>query len=261
MTNNTWTRTSWMIAAVIASLLAIPATAAYADAHEETGKWRWTGKLYLWGAGIEGTTITGGDIDVGFDDILDNLEFGLMGGLEASNGKWSAIGDFIYLDVEGEETSGLPGPGGGEVSAKAGVEGLVVNLLGGYRFASSEAASADLIFGARYLDVDVSLEANPNVPPPTDGRTFTGGDSVVDAVIGVRGGVRMSKSFYVPYILDVGAGESDLTWQIMVGIGWRPEWGEVTLAYRHLEWEFDSGTPVQDINFSGPGLLFKYHFN
>ena len=248
------------VTGIVAFLLALAAPVAHSESHAETGKWRWTGKIYLWASGIDGTTRNGGDIDVGFDDLLENLELALMGGVEASNGTWSVIGDVIYMDLAGEGTSSLPGPGPGQVSAKAGLEGWVVNALGGYRFGTSEAGVADLTFGLRYLDLDVKLDTTSNLPGPGQ-QSIRAGDSVVDAVVGIRGGVRLSESFYVPYIFDVGAGESDLTWQAMAGIGWQPAWGEITLFYRFLEWEFDGSGGLNDIGFSGPGLLFKYHFN
>ena len=34
--------------------------------------------VYLWGAGIGGSTASGTDIDVGFSTLLDNLNFGAM---------------------------------------------------------------------------------------------------------------------------------------------------------------------------------------
>ena len=249
---------SWTAAVAAAALLALSSPASFAGSHAEDDTWRWTGKLYLWASGIQGTTITGGEIDVEFDDLVENLDFALMGGVETSNGTWSVIADLIYMDLAGEETSNLPGPGPVEVTAKGELEGWVANLLGAYRFGKNDRATSDIIFGARYLDIDVKLNATSTLPPP--GINFSGGDSVIDAVVGLRGGIKLSESFYVPYIVDVGKGESDLTWQAMVGIGWRPAWGEITLAYRQIEWEFDSGA-LTDIGFKGPGLMFKYNFN
>ena len=250
-----WCRRCCIAVTAIAPFLAI----AYAQPQTGSADWRWTGKIYLWASGINGTLRNGGEIDVGFDDLLENLELALMGGVEASNGTWSVIGDVIYMNLAGEGTSSLPGPGPVEIQAKAGLEGWVVNLLGAYRFASSPGGSVDLTFGARYLDLDVQLDAITTLPRP--GRSVRAGDSVVDAVVGFRGGLRLSETWYVPYLVDVGAGESDLTWQAMAGIGWQPSWGEITLFYRFLEWDFDSSSALDDIGFSGPGLLFKYHFN
>ena len=65
----------------------------------------------------------------------------------------------------------------------------------------------------------------------------------------------------MPYYVDVGAGDSDLTWQATAGIGFRAGsvW-DLNLVYRHLEWDFDSAGLIDDINFSGPtfGVIFRW---
>lgn len=38
---------------------------------------------------IEGTTQLGNNIDVAFDDLLDNLNMAIMGAFEAHKSKWS----------------------------------------------------------------------------------------------------------------------------------------------------------------------------
>ena len=64
----------------------------------------------------------------------------------------------------------------------------------------------------------------------------------------------------MPYYLDVGTGDSDLTWQGIAGIGYAFGWGETVAAWRYLDYDLDSGSPVADINFSGPaiGVVFRW---
>lgn len=235
-------------------------TPAFAADAESDDAWHLTGALYLWGASISGATASGGDIDVGLSDLVDNLDFALMAGLEARKARWSLIGDIIYLDVSADKSGSLTDVGLVTVNADVGVEGLVMNLLAGYNLASTDAASADVIFGARYLDVDAKLKVNVSAPVQTPGLEFSGSEDIWDAVVGLKGGIRLSKSFYVPYYVDIGAGQSDFTWQAIVGVGWKPRWGEITVGYRHIDWEFESGGAIADISFSGPGILFRYHF-
>jgi hypothetical protein len=45
----------------------------------------------------------------------------------------------------------------------------------------------------------------------------------------------------VPFLADVGAGESKLTWQAAGGISYGFKWGEVTAMYRYLSYEMKSG--------------------
>lgn len=231
-----------------------------AEGQTTDNNWHLTGKLYLWGANIDGTTQAGDEFSVSFGDLFDNLEFALMGGLEARKARWSFILDAIYMDIASTKSGSLADPGLIEFTAEAKLEGWVSNLLAGYRLTNSSAASANVIFGARYLDLDTKLNVSISDPVQTPGRNSTGGVDVWDAVVGLRGGIRLSNSFYIPYIADIGTGQSDLTWQAMTGIGWLPRWGEITLVYRHIEWDFESGSTLNDIDFSGPGLLFKFNF-
>ena len=55
-----------------------------------------------------------------------------------------------------------------------------------------------------------------------------------------------------PWYFDIGAGDSDLTWTGMAGIGYHFDWGEVVLTYRYMDYDMGSGSPIRDINFAGP---------
>jgi hypothetical protein len=243
----------------IGAMLTMPLQ-AQADEQSVDNDWHLTGKLYLWGAGFSGSTQSGSDFDVSFGDLADNLDFALMGGLEARKARWSFIWDIIYMDIAAKKSGSLTDLGLISVNADVNLEGWVSNLLAGYSLTNTDAASAEVIFGARYLDLDAKLNISITEPVQTPGLDFTGGVDVWDAVVGLRGGINLSKSFYIPYYADIGTGQSDLTWQALLGIGYKPRWGEITLAYRHVDWDFESGSTISDIDFSGPGLLFKYNF-
>ena len=85
------------IAAVIGTviILGLPLTAKSA----EDNAWDYSASVYLWGAGIQGSLANGAEVDASFGDILEELEFAIMGTYEARKGKWSVIGDVIYLDL------------------------------------------------------------------------------------------------------------------------------------------------------------------
>lgn len=81
-----------------------------------------------------------------------------------------------------------------------------------------------------------------------------------DAVVGVRGKLNIKDGWYLPCHLDIGTGQSDLTWQALGGVGYQFRWGQVLLAYRHIEWNFDDVALLDDLTFSGPGLGVTYDF-
>ncbi len=236
-------------------LIALPMPAQAQDTGADD-RWKFKAALYLWAAGIQGTTRRGNEIDVGFSDIWDNLDMAFMGAFEARKSKWSLAADVIYLDVSADK-AGTIGPGL-PVNADVDMTGWVVNLQGARNVLESERASVNILAGARYLDLDskLTLRLGASGPTPTAKQSGT----VWDGVIGVKGNVNVTKKWYLPYYLDAGTGQSDFTWQALGGVGYRFNCCDVVLVYRHMYWDFKSDSPLKDTSFSGPALggVFKF---
>ena len=163
----------------------------------------------------------------------------------------------IYLGVSADNDASVTTAAGAvDTKANVDVDGWVLNFLAGYNFSDTEKGRHDFIFGTRYLDLETKL--NLNIAAASNKFSFS--DDVWDGVVGVRGRVNLKGNWYLQYYLDVGTGQSDYTWQALAGAGYKYSWGDLTFAYRHLEWEFDSGSALQDINFSGPGIQAKWYF-
>jgi hypothetical protein len=64
----------------------------------------------------------------------------------------------------------------------------------------------------------------------------------------------------VPYYFDVGAGDSDLTWQAELGLAYSFGWGDAGVMWRYLDYDLESDGPIVDLNFSGPavGVAFRW---
>jgi hypothetical protein len=176
-----------------------------------------------------------------------------MGTYEARKNKWSFIGDLIYMDIGADEGATLPN---GTVKVDLQLKGLVISMLGGYNFSHSNKNTTDFIFGARYFDIDVGLDLTVNNNTVGD----SGSETVFDAVIGIRGQLALNENWFMPYHLDVGTGQSDSTYQIIGGIGYKYNWGDLKFVYRHMQWNMDSDSSIADINFSGPVLGATFHF-
>lgn len=245
-------------------------TPAMAQTHKGYGdEWQNAVALYAWGAGISGTTSRGTGIDIDFDDLLDNLEGGFMGSYQGRKGRWSVLADVLVLDVEGERQRDLIppiGPGFGLFSAEAkvGMEGTVFQALGGYNLYNREGTSSDFIFGARYLDLstDLIVDFSLSLPETEPLRRFEwkASDDLWDAVVGFKGRIGLGDRWYLPYYADIGAGDSDFTWQASAGIAFRAaDWVDIALAYRYLAWDI-GGELIEDLNFSGPALGVVFRF-
>ena len=56
-------------------------------------------------------------------------------------------------------------------------------------------------------------------------RTFSSEIENYNAVIGLKGEYTINSDWYVPYHFDIGAGDSDLTWQGSASLAYHFSWG------------------------------------
>lgn len=211
----------------------------------EADDWKFSADLYLWGAGIGGQSGTGSDLDIDFDSILSDLQMAFMGGLEARRGKWSFKVDTIYLDMGEDDT--LSG-----INVNVEISSWIVTPMAGYTLFESEQGSMDIVLGARYLYLDTDLTLGSD--------RYSDSGHVWDGIAGVRGQITLNQNWYLPYHLDIGTGDSDMTWQGLLGIGYRFSKCDVVLAYRYLDWDFGRGKAVDNMNISGPLIGIKFFF-
>ncbi len=246
-------------------LSGIKPAAAQVESSETDDRWQFAATVYLWGASIGGETRSGTGISVELEDLLDNLEMVFMGSFEARKGKWSLLTDVIYLDLSGDEsiTVSIPVGPGIPVTTDASLDlsSWVVHLTGGYNLLTNGKSKLDLIAGARYLDLDADVFLSLQSLGPGQSVNFSVSASVWDGIVGVKGRFALSDRWFLPYYVDIGAGDSDFTWQALAGVSFQAaKWADIALVYRHLEWEFESDSLINDFNVSGPafGAVFRF---
>jgi hypothetical protein len=221
------------------ALLPTSAAAQSAQAGWESGKWQFSAIIYLYLPSIGGKMAfpvdTGGSsINVDTDTIIDNLKFAFMGTFDAHNGRWGMFTDVLYLDVGGSKsqtrdfsigTIGLPASTTADLSLD--IKGTIWTLAGEYRVVSDPALKMDVLAGARLFDVEPTLgwsitgDLGPISAPSRSGSKEIS-DSVWDGIVGVKGRYAFgeNRAWFVPFYLDVGTGQSDLTWQGAAGLGY-----------------------------------------
>ena len=134
-------------------------------------------------------------------------------------------------------------------------------VAGEYRLASDPAWTVDLLAGARMLRMKPTLgysitgDVGPIVIPARDGSKQVDA-SAWDGIVGVKGLYAFGddRRWFVPFYLDVGTGQSQLTWQISGGIGYSYNWGSVFATWRYLDYNFQSGKSLDSMSMSGPML-------
>jgi hypothetical protein len=259
-------RTSLLLGAALASM------AAPVLAQEKAPDWHFAATIYGWFPDIGGQTKFpaggGGTIDVDISTILDHLKMTGQGSFEAHKGRWGGFADIVYLDVgagksatRNLEIGGIPLPAAVNAATDFDLKTLFVTLAGSYQVVDASDASLDLLLGVRLASLEQTLdwEFTGNfgqvTPPPLTGTRGTSIDQW-DAIVGLRGRSQFGadRKWALTYVFDVGTGDSDLTWQAVMGVTYAFGWGDLGAAWRHLEYKVDSNGPITDINFSGPAL-------
>jgi len=263
-------------AASIFSLSAalLPA-ALYADTSDS---WEFGAAIYGWFPDMSGVTSFPHGPDQEFEipigDILDNLQFTFQGSFDARKGNWGLFTDVIYMDLGNTESSFREGTIGGAeipvgVNASVGfdMKSWIWTTAGYYRLVDQSEKTFDLLAGLRYTDIEQSLHwtFSGNIGQlPISGPEGSAavGANYWDAIIGIRGrfAFGQSSSWFLPYYFDVGAGDSDLTWQAVAGIGYSFGWGDIAAVWRYLDYDLPSGKPIGSMDFSGPavGAVFRW---
>lgn len=225
-------------------------------------KWHFDATIYLWGAGINAQTSRGGTIDVPFSTILSDLEMTFMGILKAQKGKWSFQTDVIYLDLKQDNQGYVPFPGGDVPHSNTiKLTSWVVTPTIGYDLVDTEKASLVGFAGARYLNLDGTLDFTGVGPGGPRVAQLSESGSVWDGIVGVRGEVNLAPKWFLPYYLDVGTGDTESTWQAFAGIGYRFDKFQAGLGYRYLTWNTSGGDKVfGDLTISGPMVGVRFQF-
>ncbi len=270
-------RSGWKSAAVVASaaLLAVgwPAQArAQAD-----GAWKFQGIVYAYVPDISATTgfpAGGTSITVPSDAIVDGVDFAFMATFEARKGRFGVFTDLIYLDAGGSSTGSRDIaigdreiPAGVTADLDLDMKATSWTLAGEYVLVDTPQHTLSALAGTRLLDLeqklgyDLSADVGPLAGPGRSGEIEVH-STYWDAVVGLKGQFLSGAEgrWTLPYYVDVGTGESDLTWQAFGGVGYRFGWGTVLGGWRHVTYDFKSGSTVEGLDLDGPMLGVSFHW-
>lgn len=251
--------------------LACAALAPVAAAAQSADAWRFHAILYGYLPTIGGSTAfpqAGSPVSVDADTIIDDLNGAFMGTFEAERGRWGVFTDVMYVDVDGSKSQTRDiSIGGSQIPADAtanldmNIKGWVWTIAGSYQVLTDPKSPLQVLVGARLLDVEENLRWQTggnvgSIPLPGRQGDVTDKGSNWDAIIGVKGRLAFggNREWFIPYYADVGTGQSDLTWQAIAGLGYSFKWGEVLAAWRYLDYEMESGSAIQSLNFNGPAI-------
>jgi hypothetical protein len=253
------TKTTKLVLAVVSGVLPLcvsPAMGGDADAltplvHTPAADddWEFDFQVNGWGPWVQITSAGGSEIDLGLDDIVKNLRGIFEAGVGVRRGKWSLSADMIYADLKFDDFSGD--------LDKVNLKEWLVTPKIGYRAFEGDWGFVDLQVGLRYTWIDVTIEGAGPL-----GRGFdedVRGD-IYDGLAGVSGEYNLSDRWFLPFMIEAGAGDSDFVFGAFGGVGYRYKYADVLLVFKYLSYDFADGAPMQDEEAYGPMLSAKFTF-
>jgi len=247
------------VVACSALLLALGSVPAAAD-------WDFSFTPYIWGAGVSMEIEINNepviDADASFGDLVDSLEFALMGHFEARNEEFGLFLDGLYLDLSNKTTSqggAMPPapPAGTKVTT-----GLSMTIweLGGFYRPGGGSHGFDVLVGARVIDLSTDVRVNfPRLSPIERGRD----GALTDFMIGVRYANLINDHWGYSARVDYSTGGSEGTWNAVLGLDYElGETGKYALqaGWRQMNIEVKdtkNGFKVEtEVEMGGPILAF-----
>ena len=244
---------------LLTGTLLIAATSAQAD------DWSYELKPYLLLSSIDGDAsvgrVTGADVAVDFDTILENLELGGMLHFEALKSDGLIIGlDYGFMDLGAD----IPGPLTGFLDASLR-QGILEGFLG--KRLERGNGTLDYIGGVRWWDFDIDLELNDSVFPGSPAVNIE--EDWIDVYVGARWISSINQRWSYLLYGDLGGFglQSDFTGKIQAGLIYDlNESFNLNLDYIALWVDYETGTPSTTSRFAydtvthGPVLGFTWQF-
>jgi hypothetical protein len=268
------TFTSTLARSLVITLFA-PALAA---AQPSPDDWRFGATVYgfvpeLTG-GVRFPTGATRDINLDAETLMENAEVVAMGAFEVKRGRWGAFTDVVYFNVANAQSGtralavdGVPLPVNVSASADADIKAPVLTMAASYSVAATPIVTVDVFGGARMLAAKATLDWQfstdiGGVGGPSREGSSEARNHVWDGIGGVRGRINVGRSgrLFIPFYADVGAGQSDLTWQVMAGAGYDFGWAEAVGGWRYLDYDMASDRTIDALTFNGPVVGFTFRW-
>ena len=189
------------------------------------------------------------DVDVGLDDIVNNLEFGFMGTVRVGYGPWALTTEGLYMGLQGTKNG-----------VTAELDQWMVEPTLSYRVCKY----FEPLAGVRYNHLSGELRGPGILPTP---RIPTGTQDWWDPIVGANlpcRWERISASSCGATSADSASARISPGRCILI-LSWRfAKWGSLQAGYRWLYMDYETGSGASrfkyDILNQGAQLGFTFHF-
>lgn len=223
----------------------------------------WHGSLYAYGwltsldgkSGIDGFPPI--DIDISFEEFLENLEWFLAGFGELRRGRFGIVADIFSADI----SDGINVIEKDVLEVRMGGEMAIATLMGEYRIWEQEKSSLDLMAGARlwYFKDQVDVVIGDRSRIGFMGDSYTWVDPMVGAKMHWQGD---SPLYFKGWAMIGGFGvSSKIDWDVFGGIGYEFRKNMSVLAgYRAIGVDYQGDSLLFDVLQHGPmiGTLLEF---
>ncbi len=208
--------------------------------------------LYLWGAGIEGTSQIGpvtAPVSIEFSDALEHLDTALAIHYEANKGKLGLMADYYHLNLKPKST--LPN------GAPASVD-LTNNIWElGMIYRPDNVEGLDVLYGLRGMKFQ--LDAGVGGAP----KKSLADRDWIDVFVGLRKHVALSDKVSFIGRGDIGTGDSDLVWNASLLFDYRfNKTVSMFGGYRWLDYDYETGSGREhfsyDVTYQGPAIALRF---
>ena len=221
------------------SILLIITTAVLLQSNDNyADDWEYQIEPYLLVSSIDGDAsigrVTGVPVDVGFDDILETLDFGAMLHYEAHHSSgWGFALDYGLMDLSAD----ISGPRGGIVDAS--VRQAVFEALAIRNYESDDSNLA-VTFGFRWWNNDLDVLIDSAILPGSTGASTD--PDWLDLVVGFRYDNKLNNQWTFVASGDVGGLDSDNTYSLAAGFHYDfgNQWS-LDLRYKALWVDYETG--------------------
>lgn len=257
--------------------IVLPTAAVAAAQYDDP--WRFSVTPYLFLPAVDGqlkfnpppTNDGAPRVTIDAQDILEALDFAFMITADAHYGRFGVMTDVMYVDLgaQAARVDQILFPGGivdipVDIDTSVDFNSWLWTGAFGVEFGEPGDVTIEPLLGFRYLRTDVELEwalAGPVGQFPQTG-TLTQEQEAWDFIAGVRGAVALGQDsrWTVSYYGDVGTGDSELTWQVVGGVGYSFGWGDLRFAWRYIAYDQGDEAFLQDFNLNGPAFGATFRF-
>ena len=244
---------------IVGSLLIVPPVLSQEALPEN---WEFSTSLNLWGPTIKSETSSGEEVEVTISDILKNLDMTLMGSVGVSKDKWLFYTDVLHMSLDDSSNSTLVDdpPVLNLALTNTKMKSWIVSPKVGYNVLRSDSFSLYLLAGARYHWVENTLKLQAKTESGTVSSNEVSTVKGWDGIVGAQGKIFLNERWYLPFYGDVGSGDSDLTWSLFAGVGYKFSKANMIVGYRYLRFNFDEDASLDHLYITGPIVGFEYVF-